>query len=61
MKPIGVNKPQGEGYQAISAEIAEIEAYSRMVLPTSGFPPESAWLIALVDLESWLLQVLSFP
>jgi len=61
MKPIGVNKPHGEGYQAISAEIAEIEAYGGMVLPTSGFPPESAWLAALVGLASWLLRLFSFP
>jgi len=37
MKLIGVNKPQGEGYQVISAKIAEIEAYGGMVLLTSGF------------------------
>jgi len=55
MKPIGVNKPQGEGYQAISTEIAEIKAYSGMFLLTSRFPPESAWLVALVGLESCLL------
>jgi len=61
MKPIGVNKPQGEGGKAISAEIAEIEAYGGMVLPTSGFPPESARLVALVGLESWLLRVFTFP
>jgi len=61
MKPIGVNKPQGEGYQAISAEIAEIGAYGGMALPTSGFPPESARLVALVGLESRLLRGFSFP